>query len=70
MENESSICSSTNRKREPIAGSLPATTSSPLASSSSVETNAEVEMPTTPEQLERMISTRVTANILSDREMY
>ena len=66
MENESSISSNTNRKRGPIAGSLPATSSSPLASSSSVETNAIVKMPTTPEQLERMISTRVTAALASN----
>ena len=66
MENESSISSNTIRKRGPIAGSLPATSSSPLASSSSVETNAVVKMPTTPEQLERMISTRVTAALASN----
>ena len=66
MENESSIRSDTNRERGPIAGSLRGTSSSPLASSSSVETNAVVEMPTTPKQLERMISTRVTAALASN----
>ena len=66
MENESSILSNSNRKRGPFAGSLPATSSSLLASPSSVETNAGVEMPTTPEQLERMISTRVTAALASN----
>ena len=67
MEKESSICLNTNRKREPLAGSSLATSSSSTASSTSVERqDTEVEMPTTPEQLERMISTRVTAALASN----
>ena len=62
MENDSSILPNNNRKRGPVPGSLPATSSS----STSVERqDAIVEMPTTPEQLERMISIRVTAALAS-----
>ena len=66
MENDSSIRPNNNRKRGPVPGSLPATSSSSMASSTSVERqDAIVEMPTTPEQLESMISIRVTAALAS-----
>ena len=66
MENDSSIRPNNNRKRGPVPGSLPATSSSSMASSTSVERqDAIVEMPTTPEQLESMVSIRVTAALAS-----
>ena len=66
MENESSIRPNNNRKRGPVAGSLPTTSSSSMATSTGVERqDAIVEMPTTPEQLESMISIRVTAALAS-----
>ena len=66
MENDSSIRPNNNRKRGPVSGSLPATSSSSLATSTGVERqDAVVEMPTTPEQLESMISIRVTAALAS-----
>ena len=70
MENDSSIRPNNNRKRGPVPGSLPATSSSSMASSTSVERqDAIVEMPTTPEQLESMISIRVTAALASRDNM-
>ena len=66
MENESSIRPNNNRKRGPASGSLPATSSSSLATSTGVERqDAVVEIPTTPEQLESIISIRVTAALAS-----
>ena len=66
MENDSSSCPNNNRMRGPVSGSLPATSSSSLATSTGVERqDAAVEMPTTPEQLESMISIRVTAALAS-----
>ena len=67
MDNESSIRCNSNRKRGPLAGSLPATSSSPLASSTSVERQDTVvdKMPTTPEQLKQMISTRTERELES-----
>ena len=66
MENDSSIRPNNNRKRGPVPGSLPATSSSSMATSTSVERqDAIVEMPTTPEQLQSMISIRVTAALAS-----
>ena len=66
MENDSSIRPKNNRKRGPVAGSLPATSSSSLARSTGVERqDAVVEMPATPEQLESTISIRVTAALAS-----
>ena len=66
MEKDSSIRPNNNRKRRPVPGSLPAPSSSSLATSTGVERqDAVVEMPTTPEQLESMISIRVTAALAS-----
>ena len=66
MENDSSIRPNNNRKREPVSGSLPANSSSSLATPTSIERqDAVVEMPTTPEQLESRISIRVTAALAS-----
>ena len=66
MENDSSTCPNNNRKRGPVPGSLPATSSSSMATSTGVERqDAVVEMPTTPQQLESMISIRVTAALAS-----
>ena len=66
MENASSIRFNKNRKRGPVSGSLPATSFSSLATSIGVERqDAVVEMPTTPEQLESMISIKVTAALAS-----
>ena len=66
MENDSSIRPNNNRKRGPVPGSLPATSSSSMATSTGVERqDAIVEMPTTPEELESMISIRVTAALAS-----
>ena len=66
MENDSSIRPNNNRKRGPVPGSLPATSSSSMATSTSVERqDAIMEMPTTPEQLESMISIKVTAALAS-----
>ena len=70
MENDSSIRPNNNRKRGPVPESLPATSSSSLATSTCVERqDAVVEMPTTPEQLESMISIRVTAALASKEIM-
>ena len=70
MENDSSIRPNNNRKRGPVPGSLQATSSSSLATSTGVERqDAVVEMPTTPEQLESMISIRVTAALASKEKM-
>ena len=61
-----SIRPNNNRKRGPVPGSLPATPSSSMATSTGVERqDAVVEMLTTPEQLESMISIRVTAALAS-----
>ena len=70
MEKDSSIRPNNNQKRGPVSGSLPATSSSSLATSTGVERqDAVVEMPTTPEQLESMISIRVTAALASKDKM-
>ena len=61
MENDSSIRPNNNRKRGPVPGSLQATPSSSMATSTGVERqDAVVEM-----QLESMISIRVTAALAS-----
>ena len=66
MDNESSICSIANRTRETIADSQSAISSSSSTSSTSIPRhNTKIEMPTTREQLERLISTRVTAALAS-----
>ena len=66
METDSSILSNNNRKRGPVLGSLPATSSSSLATSTGVERqDAVVEMAITPEQLESMVSIRVTVALAS-----
>ena len=66
MENDLSIRPNNNRKRGPVSGSLPATSSSSMATSTGVERqDAIVKMPTTPEELESMISIRVTAALAS-----
>ena len=66
MENDSSIRPNNNRKRGPVSGSLPPTSSSSLATSTGVERqDAVVEIPTTSEQLESIISIRVTAALAS-----
>ena len=70
MENDSSIRPNNKRKREPVSGSLPATSSSSQATSIGVERqDAVVEMPITPEQLKSMISIRVTAALASKEKM-
>ena len=62
MENDSTIRPNNNRKRGPVPGSLPATSSPSQATSTGVERqDAVVEMPTTPGQLESMISIRATS---------
>ena len=67
MENDSSIRPNNNRKRGLVSGSLPATSSSSLATSTGIERqDAVVEIPTTPEQLESMISIRVTVALASN----
>ena len=66
MENDSSIRPNNNRKRGPVSESLLATSSFSMATSTGVERqDAVVQMPTTPEQLESMISIRVTAALAS-----
>ena len=66
MENDSSIRPNNNRKRGLVPGTFPATSSFSMVTSTGVERqDAVVEMSTTPEQLESMISIRVTAALAS-----